>query len=393
MSIVDSENVTKYVFDDKTVYILGTAHVSGESAKEAYELINEVRPDTVCVELDAGRIETIKNPKAWSDTDIISVIKQKKSAFMLVNIILSAYQKRLANQFGISAGQEMIESMRAAEELGAAIVPVDREIKTTFMRIWRKLGFIDKWKLIFNLVLGFVDDEEISEAELEELKSKDMLESAMSELSVSFPSLKRYLVDERDEYIAESIKKAPGSVVVAVLGAAHTVGIKKIYAENPPIDLDEISTLPPASKVGKAIGFLIPLVIIGLVVRTLFIDYQAGLSQIKSWILFNGVLSALFTALAGGHILTILTAFIAAPLTSLDPFTAAGWFAGIVEAALRKPTVKDFEALSDDLTSIKGLWKNRLCRLLLIVIFANIGSSLGTFLSGMNIFRVFIEHI
>ena len=177
MDIPQNENVKIYTFGEKTIYVLGTAHVSAHSAEEAYELIKAVKPDSVCVELDDARIESLRNPKAWSDTDIVSVIKKGQASFMLANLILSSYQKRLADNFGISAGQEMIMSMKAADELGATVVPVDRPIKTTFMRIWRKMGFMDKMKLIFNVVLGFVDDEEIEEEDLEQLKSQDMLTS------------------------------------------------------------------------------------------------------------------------------------------------------------------------------------------------------------------------
>lgn len=395
MSILKNDNVKVYNIGEKTIYVLGTAHVSAQSAEEAYELIHEIKPDSVCVELDDARIESIRNPKAWSETDVMSIIKNKQAAFMLANLILSSYQKRLADQFGISAGQEMLMSMKAADELGAKIVPVDRPIKTTFMRIWRKMGLWDKLKLIFNVVLGFVDDEEIEEEDLEALKSQDMLTSALSELGENFPALKKYLVDERDEFIAKSIITAPGNTVVAVVGAAHTVGMHEILTkgEAKREDLNELKEIPKGSKAGKFIGLGIPVFIIGMIIFTLFRDVAAGIDQIGTWVLYNGALSALGTALAGGHILSIIVSFIVAPITSLDPLTAAGWFAGLTEAYLRKPTVKDFEDLSDDLSSIKGLWKNRITRLLLVVVFSNLGSSLGTFIGGADIFSIFTKHI
>ncbi len=395
MNISESENVKIYNIGEKTIYVLGTAHVSAHSAEEAYELIHEVKPDSVCVELDDARIESIRNPKGWEDTDIISIIKNGQSAFMLANLILSSYQKRLADNFGISAGQEMIMSMKAADELGAKIVPVDRPIKTTFMRIWRKMGLWDKMKLVFNVVLGFVDDEEIEEDDLEALKSQDMLTSALTELGESFPSLKKYLVDERDEFIAKSILNAPGKTVVAVVGAAHTVGMHEILTkgEAKEAELKELKEIPKGSKAGKFIGWGIPLFIIAMIVFTLIKDLSAGFDQIGSWVLYNGALSALGTALAGGHILSVIVSFIVAPITSLDPFTAAGWFAGLTEAYVRKPTVKDFESLSDDLSSIKGLWKNRITRLLLVVVFSNLGSTIGTFIGGADIFSVFTKYL
>ncbi len=383
-----SENVTVLTIGEKTIYLLGTAHVSKESAQEARQLILDVHPDSVCVELDRDRMNNIKQQDKWNDTDIISVIKQKKAAFLLVNIILSSYQKRMAEKFDISAGQEMIESIDAAEEVGARVVPVDRSLQTTFLRIWRKLKFWDKMKLLGTVLFNFGEEEELTEEDLEKLKTQDMLESALSELSEEFASLKTYLVDERDMYLSQKIKKAPGKCIVAVVGAAHTLGIKQYIEET--IDLTEISTVPPKRKIGKVIGWAIPIIILTMIVLTFVFDSQAsGWDQILHWVLYNGILAALGTILAGGHPLSVLTALLAAPFTSLNPMLAAGWFAGLVEAFIRKPKVEDFQKLSSDLSSWKGLWKNKLTRVLLVVTLANVGSSIGTYLSGIDIFLVF----
>ena len=383
-----SENVSIITFGEKTIYLLGTAHVSKESADEAYELIKKIEPDSVCIELDADRLSSLKNSDKWKDTDIVSIIKQKKSAFLLANIILSSYQKRLAERFGITAGQEMISSMKAAEETGARIVPVDRNLRTTFMRIWRKLHFFDKSKLIFSFLFSYAGDEELTEEDLEELKTQDMLQSALSELSKEFPALKRYLVDERDIYLSQKIKRAPGKTIVAVVGAAHTPGIKKYIEQD--MDLKEIDIIPPPSKVGKVVAWVIPLLIILMIILTFTFDSaSSGFSQILNWVLYNGIFAAIGTLLAGGHPLSILTAFVAAPITSLNPVLAAGWFAGLVEALIRKPKVQDFERLSADLSSFRGLWKNKLTRVLLVVVLANLGSVLGTYLGGVNVFVIF----
>lgn len=386
-----SEHVTILTVGTKTIYLLGTAHVSSESAQEAYELICEVKPDSVCIELDADRLNSIQNEDKWKNTDVVSVIKQKKSAFLLVNIILSSYQKRLASKFDISAGQEMIRSIEAAQETGAKLKTVDRSLKTTFMRIWRKLNLWEKMKLMFSVMYSFLADEDITEEDLELLKTQDMLQSALSELSATFPSLKKYLVDERDMYLAQSIKEAEGETIVAVVGAAHTPGIKKYIEEE--IDLSELDEIPPPSKLGKVVGWSIPVLIVGMMIYTFFFDRSSGLDQLKQWILYNGTLSAVGALLAGGHIFTILTAFAAAPITSLNPLLAAGWFAGLTEAHFRKPKVEDFDNLSRDLTSLKGLWKNKLTRVLLVVIFANIGSVLGTYLGGIEIFKIFRDFL
>ncbi|MCL1802717.1 MAG: TraB/GumN family protein [Eubacteriaceae bacterium] len=383
-----NENVTLISLEGKQIYLLGTAHVSAESAIEAYELIKSVEPETVCIELDSERLYSLTHAEDWSKTNITDVIKQKRSAFMFISIILSSYQKRLAKQFGISAGQEMINSVKAAEEIGAEIVPIDRSIKTTFLRIWRFLSFAEKFKLLFSGIVGFLDDEEITEETLADLKTKDMLESALNELSVAFPSIKKYLVDERDLYLASGIAECEGEKVVAVVGAAHKAGILE-HIEDKGIDRDKLNEAPESSKAGKALAWILPLAIVGIIAATLLKDPKAGFEQLKSWAISTSLLAGAGTLIGGGHILSILTAIVVAPFTSLNPLIAAGWFAGLVEAKLRNPTVGDFESLSDDLAKVSGLWKNRVTKILLVMVFANLGSSIGTIMGGIDIFKIF----
>jgi pheromone shutdown-related protein TraB len=384
-----TDNLTIIETGARTVYLLGTAHVSRESADEAEQLINRICPDTVCVELDADRIENMENPKQWNESDIAGIVRQKKSAYLLINLIISSYQKRLAKKFGISVGQEMLAAMAAARQTGCEIYPIDRSIKVTFMRIWRKMRFMDKMKLLFNLIFSFVDDSEgeLSEDELEKLKTQDMIEAALSDLGKQYPQLKQYLVDERDVYLSQKIKQAPGKTIVAVVGAAHKPGILLHMDEEHA--LDELETVPPKPALGKIIGWIVPALIVLAVILTFSVDKMMGWEQLKQWILYNGILSAFGTLIAGGNILSVITAFAAAPITSLNPLLAAGWFAGLVEAKLIKPTVADFNALSDDLSSFKGLRKNKMTRILLVVIFANIGSIIGTYLGGIGILRIF----
>ncbi len=199
------------------------------------------------------------------------------------------------------------------------------------------------------------------------------------------------MIDERDQYLAQKIKEAPGDKVVAVLGAAHVPGIKKeLYNEQDVKKLDEV---PPKSKVPKMIAWAIPLLILGIIAYTFYTNPSAGLYQTLSWILWNGSFSAIGAAIALGHPLAVLTAFLIAPLSSLNPLMAAGWFAGIVQATLRRPKVDDFENLADDVSTAKGFWNNKVTRILLIVILTNIGSTLGTIIGGADVIRVFLENI
>jgi pheromone shutdown-related protein TraB len=386
-----SENLSILNLENKTVYLIGTAHVSSDSADEAYSLIQDVKPDIVCIELDDERMQSMADPEAWKNTNIAEVIRKKKSSFLFVNIILSSYQKRLANQFDISAGQEMIVSMRAADEIGAKVVGIDRNIKTTFMRIWRNLGMWEKCKLFFSMILNFVSDEEISEEDLAELKQMDMLESALSELAIAFPTIKKYLVDERDLYLASSIQACDGDVVVAVVGAAHRPGIIKHIGED--IDKEDLDSVPPASKIGPILGWSIPTLLVVMMVWTMVINPKAGLEQLRQFSLYTSILASLGTLLAGGHIYSVLTSLVMAPFTAIHPLLAVGWFAGLVEATMRKPKVVDFETLSDDLASFKGLWQNKVTKVLLVVMLANIGGTIGTFMGGLNIFKIFTDFV
>ncbi|SJZ45011.1 TraB/GumN family protein [Garciella nitratireducens] len=386
-----ANNIYQLNVDGKEILLIGTAHVSKQSAEQVKEMIEQERPDSVCIELDEGRYKSITEQNKWENTDIVQVIKEKRAILLLVNLILSTYQKRMANQFDIQPGQEMIQGIESAKKAGANIVLVDRDIQTTFKRIWRGVSFWGKVKLFFSIILSIFDDEEITEEELEKMKTEDMLTSALNELSSNFPDLKKYLVDERDQHLAQKIKEAPGKKIIAVLGAAHIPGIKEeIFKEH---DLKKLTEIPRKPKFSKLIGWMIPLAIILMILSTFSVDTSKGIDQIISWILWNGSLSAIGTIIAGGHILSILTAFLVAPITSLNPLLAAGWFAGFTESFIRKPRVKDFKNLTEDISTIKGFWKNRVTKILLVVILANLGSVIGTWIGGINIIRSFIQNV
>src|SRR5690625_1511892 len=388
---MSEENITRIEIDEKEIILIGTAHVSKHSAEQVKEVIEAERPDAVCIELDEQRYQSIKEENKWRDMDIFKVIKEKKATLLLMNLAISSFQKRLAKQFGIEAGQEMIQGIESAKEVNAELVLADRNIQTTFSRIWNGIGFKGKAMLLTEVVFGNFRNDKNTEDELEEMKSQDMLDSKLAEFTVSFPKLKVPLIDERDQYLSQKIKEAPGKKVVAVLGAAHIPGIKEEI--NKEHNLAELSEIPAKSKIPKMIAWTIPLVIIALIVYTFMTNPSAGMQQTVSWIVWNGSLSALGTAIAFGHPLAILTAFIAAPITSLNPLIAAGWFAGVVQAYIRKPNVADFESLSEDVLSFKGFWNNKVTRILLIVVLANLGSTIGTFVGGADVIRLFFENL
>ncbi|WP_079480814.1 TraB/GumN family protein [Halobacillus salinus] len=385
------ENITRIHVNDKELILIGTAHVSKQSAEQVKQVIEDERPDSVCVELDEQRYKSIKEGDQWKNTDIFQVIKDRKATLLLMNLSISSFQRRMAKQFGIKPGQEMIQGIESADELGAELVLADRNIQITFSRIWSNIGFVGKMKLMTSIVYSIFSNESISEEELEKMKSQDMLNGMLQEMTEHFPTLKKPLIDERDQYLAQKIKGAPGDKVVAVLGAAHVPGITKQIHEDH--DLNELRKRKPKSKWPKVIAWAIPLMIISIIAYTFIANPEAGAQQSLSWVLWNGTFSAIGTAAALAHPLAILTAFIAAPITSLNPLVAAGWIAGFVQAYFRRPNVSDFENLSEDVTSVKGFWNNKVTRILLVVVLANVGSSLGTFIGGADVIRLFFENL
>ncbi len=385
----NEENITRLQHSGKELILIGTAHVSKRSAEQVKEVIKHEQPDAVCVELDQQRYQAIMAGQKWKETDIFKIIKDKKATLLLINLIISSFQRRIAKQFGVTPGQEMIQGITSAREIKAKLVLADRDIQVTFQRVWHGMGFIGKLQLIAQIFMSLFAGGDISEEEIERIKSKDMLAALLDEFTESFPQLKIPLIDERDQYLSQKIKDAPGERVVAVLGAAHVPGIiKQIHNDH---DLAALSQIPVKSRWPRMIPWLIPAIIVLVIGYTFFISQDLGIRQSISWILWNGSFSAIGAVLAWGHPLTILAAFLAAPISSMNPLLAAGWVAGVVEAVIRRPKVVHFETLSDDITSLKGFWRNKVTRVLLVVVLTNMGSTVGTFIGGADVIRLFLE--
>ena len=379
------KNITRLNYEGKEIVLIATAHVSKESAQLVKQVIAEERPDSVCIELDDDRYKSLQNPKAWEETDLVKIIKQKKVGFLIANLILGSYQKNMAKKLSTPVGGEMIQGIESAKEIGANLVMADRSIQTTFLRIWRKLSFWKKMKLFIKMFYSYGDDEEITDQDLEALLQEDMLTAVTTEMRKEFPQIGEILISERDRFLAFNIKNAPGNKVVAVLGGAHVPGVKEeIYKTQ---DIESISVVPPKSVFSKIAGWIIPAAILILLAYAFIVNAQTGLQQLSNWVLLTGALAAVFTALSFAHPLSILTSFVAAPFTTLNPVLACGWFTGLVEATIKKPTVHDLQNVSTDIFSLKGIYKNRLLRTLLVIFMANLGASLGTFIAGADMIQ------
>ncbi len=387
----------KVVVNDRLV-LVGTAHVLKASVKEVEEAISEHKPDIVAVELDDKRYEVLMNKKKWEETPVTDMIRGGKAFFFLAQVFLASIQRRLGKEFGAEPGSEMLAAIRTAEQNAIRVELVDRDITITMKKAWRTMGLREKFRLFWEFskaMVGYSDEEEI---DLEEIMNEDAITMMIEELSKIAPSVTRILVYERDAYIAKKLSTlSEEGKVVAVVGAGHLKGIKKNLAsiDDTP-SFEDLNAVPQKRlRLGKVIAYSIPIlffVLLGwLVVNGLLSqdpEYWDNLKRVMlTWFLINGVFSAVGAALARGHPYSILTAFVAAPFTSLNPAVAAGWFAGAVEAKVRTPTVKDFQDLST-LETTKQFLNNRVLRVLMVAALANIGSVIGTFVAGAEIFRI-----
>ncbi len=387
MEIIDNKNIDRLSFEDKEIILVGTAHVSRESTRLVKSVIETEKPDTVCVELCQSRYQSIKQKDLWQDMDIVKVIKEKKAFLLLSNLLLASFQKRIAKKLEVKPGQEMITAIETAEALGSEIYLADRDVRVTLSRAWRIMGLWTKIKILFQLILSVGEIDDISQEDVEQMKNKDILETLLTDVGKAMPELKKALIDERDEYLAQKIKNAPGQKIVAVVGAGHVPGIKKHWEED--ISIEELEKIPPKSSVSSHIKWILPLFIGALFIFGFFMGgARASANMAVSWVIANGVLAGIGAAIALGHPMTIISSVLAAPLTSLNPMIAAGWVSGLVEAFLRKPKVMDFERLPDDIGSVKGFWKNKVTRILLVVLFTNLGSMTGTFVAIPFMMRV-----
>ncbi|EID84895.1 putative TraB pheromone shutdown family protein [Treponema sp. JC4] len=382
----------------RKITLVGTAHVSAQSIEEVTNTIKELKPDCVAVELDEKRADSIQNDQRYSDLDIVKVIREGKVFLVLANLMLASFQKRMGQNIGVKPGDEMLAAIKTAEEMGIATSMVDRPVQTTLRRAWAKNGFMGKMGLLASLLASAFSKEDIDESEIEALKQKNEMDSMMGELSKEMPVIKEVLIDERDKYLASKIWESQGNNIVAVLGAGHLAGVEahlnKIAAGGESSDVSEISELPAKKSIAKFIGWLIPAVIIGFIAAGfIYGGRKAGTAMLSTWVLWNGIPSAVLSIVALAHPVTIIVSFLAAPFTSLCPFIGVGFVSGIVQAVICKPRVRDMENLSVDVQSIKGFYRNRILRVLLVFILSSVGSSIGTFAGGADVIRQFSEAV
>jgi len=368
------------------IILVGTAHISKDSVEEVKQVIEEHKPDIVAVELCKRRYDSITKKDQWENTPISKLLNSSNAYLLLAQTFLGSIQRKLGKEYGVDPGSEMIAAIDEAKKQGVDVALVDRDITVTLRRAWKRMGFREKFRLAWEFLKALIgyDEEELEEVDLEKLMDQDVISAMMEEFGEIAPSITEVLINERDKYIAKKIlEESKKGKVVGVVGAGHLNGIQKyLQKEKINVDLKELEYIPKKKvSIFKVIGYLIPVVFIILIAYMYFhFGWEETLEALKWWILINGSLSAIGTLLARGHILSIIAAFFAAPITSLSPAIAAGWVAGYVEYKVRKPVVKDFKDLGK-LETLRDFWKNKVIRLLFVVAFANLGSMIGTFVA------------
>jgi len=380
---------------DSELTLLGTAHISRASADKVRNLLQSHAYDAVAVELCPSRYRALMDPDALARMDLFSVIRRGRVYMVVASLVLAAYQQRLADQFGIEPGAEQRAAIAVARERRLPVLLVDREIGVTLKRVAGNLSWWKRFGLFSGLLATLLSREEITEEEIERLKEADVLETTFSEFAEDRQDLSAPLIEERDRYMAarlrEEIAEQRHKKVLVVLGAGHLKGVaghlRGVTEKDPKAEIAELDRLPSPQRRLKLIPWIIIVLILCGFAYGFYRSPGLGIQVVLDWVLINGSLSALGVAVAAGHPLTLVAAFLAAPLTSLNPTIGAGMVTGAVELYLRKPSVGDFGRLRRDTATVKGWWRNRVSRIFLVFLFSSLGSAIGTYVAGFRIFE------
>lgn len=381
-----NDNRSRLILGEREIILVGTAHVSRESVEEVARVVREESPDRVCVEIDAGRYKSMTEQDDWEKLDVAKVLKEGKGFLLMANLVLSSFQRRLGQGLGVKPGDEMKKAIETANELSIPYSFCDREVQITLKRAWAKCGFWSKSKLMAALASSALSTEKLDESEIEALKDKNELDGMMAQLADYLPKVKETLIDERDRYLAAKIWSSDGRRIVAVIGAGHMDGVKthlaRLSGGGVSADVTDLDLVPTPSRWSAVAPWLIPALLVALIAAG-FLHAGAGVSlnMMLKWMLLNGSLAALGAAVALGHPLTILVSFFGAPIATINPFIGVGLFSGVAEASLRKPRVSDVQNLSDDVTSVRGFYRNRVTRALLVFFLSSLGGMIGNFIS------------
>lgn len=379
----ENHPIVKKKYGKQNIYILGTAHVSRQSVEAVEKIANHSKTSMVCVELCQNRYDSIMDKDKWKKLDIISVIKSKKIYLLMSSIILSAFQKQMGEKMDIRPGQEMITALEIAQKREIPIGLVDRDIQITLKRAWQNIGFWGKMLLFSEILAGLLFRFEIEEEEIENMKRKDVLEQLLDNLPRRYSHIKKIIIDERDQYLAQKIKDEADQHpdqknILVVVGAGHLKGIDHYFEEK--IDLKPLELVKNKSPWIAAAKFFIPVILLMTVIYLISdtSDWNKIMKSIYAWIIIKALVSGIFALVILAHPVALLGAFLTAPISNFNPVLKPGWVSALAEAHFRKPTVSDFESISEDISSIKKFFRNKVLRIFWLVMMPQLGSSLGT---------------
>ena len=382
-------SVTEVIRGDTHYFIIGTAHVSQTSVDEVRKVIEQVKPDLVAVELCQPRFDSLTKDSAFRDLDVFKVVREGRTLYLLAHLALSSYQRKIGASLGVKPGAELLAAVQAATENGIPVELIDRDINITLKRTWRNLGLWKRSTLLTSLLVGWEDSkgEAVNEKTIEDLKEPKALSEMLSELGKAVPEIKAPLIDERDTYLASKLTDAAAAPsdapyraamkrIVAVVGAAHVPGMLPQLGQV--IDRTPLDKIPPPSLIWTIIKWLVPILFVAaLIYGWRWSDNTSFAEMMLAWILPTSIGAAGLTLLAGGSILSVLTALVVAPIAAIHPLLGTGMVVGIVEAWRRKPSVADCERLPEDIQSLRGFWRNPVTRILLIAVASGLGTAAG----------------
>jgi pheromone shutdown-related protein TraB len=404
-SALQGQPIERVQRDGVEYVVLGTAHVSRSSMEAVDALLAHEHFDAVAVELCESRAQSMRDPEAFKQMDLFKVIRQGKAGMVAASLVLSTFQKRLADQSGILPGAEMKAAMDGAEQRKLPLWLIDREVGTTLKRAWRSVGFWQRFGLLGGLLASVFEREEIAQGEIEKLKQGDLLESAFSEFASESRPLYESLIGERDAFMAARLREEAARTlptdaagvqshrVLVVIGAGHLKGLCALLREqrdDPVGKVAELATTPPKARWPKWLAVALVLLVFAAIAWAFHRNAALGTQALMAWVMFTGGFAALGALAAGGHPLSILAAFIAAPIKPFRPGIPAGGISAMAEAWVRRPRVVDFDTLRDDIVHWSGWWKNRVARTLLNFFLVSVGTIIGEYSAGIHIFKSLI---
>ena len=372
--------------------LLGTAHVSKSSVDAVRMAIAGGGFDAIAVELDPLRYANLIDPSNLRDLDLVRILREGKTAMFAANLGLAAYQRRLAEKLDIEPGAELKAAAQSATERGLPLLLIDRDVGITMRRAMSGLGWWGRAKISVGLLMSLFGDEDVGEAEIEQLKQGDMLESSFGEFARQSAPLYAALISERDRYMAarlrEDVSEHAVKDVLVVIGAGHLKGLGGQLRESDDVPAStraELEALPGRKRIPWATLALAIFVFASFSWAYWHGGARLGNTLLLEWILWTGIGGALGCIAAGGHPLSVLGAFVWSPLKPLHPGIPSGLVSGLIQAWARKPTYDDFLKLRDDVGNLRGWYRNRVSRVLLNVILTSFGTATGVIIASVRL--------